>query len=133
MRVEFLTDDNPRYVLPFFVEFIRQYAGEFEITRISCCRAMGRRSRLQLLRELLLLYSPVGLVRILVSIAAAKLLGLVHISRGAKRFHTIAQLCKAYGISCEHIRNPNDEEFLSGVEARHPDVIASVACPYILK
>jgi methionyl-tRNA formyltransferase len=45
MKIEFLTQEDSLYILPFFEEFLRNYAGDFEITRISCCRAMGKRSR----------------------------------------------------------------------------------------
>ena len=41
MKIEFLTQEDSLYILPFFEEFLKNYAGEFEITRISCCRAMG--------------------------------------------------------------------------------------------
>ena len=61
MKIEFLTQEDSLYVLPFFEEFLRHYAGEFEITRMSCCRAMGKRSRVQLLQELKWLYGVTGL------------------------------------------------------------------------
>ena len=37
MKIEFLTQEDSLYVLPFFEEFLRHYASEFEISRISCC------------------------------------------------------------------------------------------------
>jgi len=52
MRIEFLTQDDPLYILPFFDEFLRNYSSEFEVLQISCCPTMGKRSRLQLLREI---------------------------------------------------------------------------------
>src|SRR3954466_12220912 len=55
-KIEFITQDDPLYVLPLFGELLRAYSGEFEITRLSCCRVMGSRPRRRLLKELLLLY-----------------------------------------------------------------------------
>ncbi len=64
MKIEFLTQEDSLYILPFFEEFLSNYAGQFEITRISCCRAMGKRSRWQLLRELMWLYGTFGLMKL---------------------------------------------------------------------
>ena len=64
MKIEFLTQEDSLYILPFFEEFLQHYSGDFEITRISCCRAMGKRSRVQLLQELKWLYGLPGLTRL---------------------------------------------------------------------
>ena len=133
MKIEFLTDDNPLYVLPFFEEFFRHHASEFEIVHISGCRAMGKRSRRQLLRELTSLYGPMGIARVLLRLARARLLGLVPRNRRARRFYTLAQLCRAYSIPFARIGSPNAAQFVSKVKQRAPDLIVSVACPYILK
>ena len=133
MKIEFLTAEDPFYVLPFFEEFLRHYWGEFEITRVSCCRAMGKRSRLQLLRELKWLYGFPGLSKLLFRAAAAKALALLPRSRRASRYYSIAQLAKAYEVKYEHISNPNQREFTDGLQQRSPELLISVACPYILK
>ena len=77
MKIEFLTQEDSLYILPFFEEFLRYYAGEFEITRISCCRAMGKRSRIQLLQELKWLYGVTGLGKLLLQAAKAKVFSLL--------------------------------------------------------
>jgi methionyl-tRNA formyltransferase len=133
MKIEFLTDDNPIYVLPFFEEFFKHYASEFEIVHISGCRAMGKRSRRQLLRALTSLYGPLGIARVLARLLKARLLGLMPRSRRATRFHTLAQLCRAYSIPFIRIQSPNTSRFVNRVRERAPDLIVSVACPYILK
>jgi methionyl-tRNA formyltransferase len=53
--------------------------------------------------------------------------------RKAARYYSIAQLAKAYGIPYEHVANPNQPEFIAGLERRAPELMVSVACPYILK
>jgi methionyl-tRNA formyltransferase len=133
MKIEFLTQEDSLYILPFFEEILQHYPGEFEITRISCCRAMGKRSRSQLLRELMWLYGATGLGKLLAQAAAAKFMALFPKARTSGRFYSIAQLAKAYGIAYEPVANPNDTEFTSALQQRSPDLLISVACPYILK
>jgi methionyl-tRNA formyltransferase len=133
MKIEFLTQEDSLYILPFFEEFFQNFAGEFEITRISCCRAMGKRSRTQLLQELMWLYGVPGLTKLVAQAGVAKALSTLPRSRSAQRFYSIAQLAKAYGIPYEHVANPNDPEFTDALQQRSPDLLISVACPYILK
>lgn len=133
MKIEFVTDDNPLYVLPFFDEFFRHFDGEFEIQRISICRPMGKRSRAKLLREMVTLYGPIGLGRIGTRIVFAKILGTFPRDKTSTKFFAISQICKAFGIPFENIGNPNADAFVEGMRLRKPDVLVSVACPYILK
>lgn len=133
LQIEFITDDNPLYVLPFFEELLANYAAELNISRISLCRPMGKRSRRDLLRQLVALYGAVGSLRLFSRLACARLLSVLPRKRGAARYFSLSQLAKAYGIECEKIANPNSAEFRTGLTARKPDLLASVACPYILK
>jgi methionyl-tRNA formyltransferase len=132
MKIEFLTDDNSLYVLPFFEEFAVEYCSEFSITQISICPPMGNRSRRRLLRELSALYGIGGIAKIIGRLARARLLGLLPLGRRSERFYTLAQLCRAYSIPFERIQNHNDASFLHSMQLRAPDLIISVACPFIL-
>jgi len=133
MRIEFLTQDDPLYILPFFDEFLRNYSSEFEVLQISCCPTMGKRSRLQLLRELAALYGIGGFTRLLSTIAKSRLLGKLPRSRSAGKFYSLEQLARAFDIPLKKIGNPNADEFVESVRQRAADAIVSVACPYILK
>ena len=133
MRIEFLTQDDPLYILPFFDEFLRNYSSEFEILQISCGPAMGKRSRLQLLRELAALYGIWGFIRLLGTIVKSRFLGKLPRSRSADKFYTLEQLAHAFDIPFKKIGNPNAHEFVDSVRQRAADVMVSVACPYILK
>lgn len=133
MRIEFLTQEDSLYVLPFFEEFLRHYSEEFEITRISCCRAMGKRRRTQLLRELMWLYGGPGLARLLFQAGIAKALAMFPRDRSAVRFYSIAQLAQAYGVKYEPVADPNSPAYAGALQQRSPDLLISVACPYILK
>ena len=133
MRIEFIADGNPIYVLPFFEEFLRNFGREFSIQQISICREMGKRSRLRLLKEMFALYGSLGLCRIGWRLLAAKLLGGLPFRRTAKQFFSIPQLCRSYGIPCMMTDNPNAEAFVGALRQRDPDLLVSVACPHILK
>jgi methionyl-tRNA formyltransferase len=133
LKVEFLTQDDPLYILPFFQELFGQYRSEFEITQVSSCQIMGARSRRKMLSELLALYRPWGFVRLASRAAVGKTLGWVPLRRSPSDALSMTQLCRALSIRYRHIGNPNDESFVSGLGARCPDLLVSVACPYILK
>lgn len=133
MRIEFLTQDDSLYILPFFEEFLVHYGHEFDITEISSCRIMGKRSRWELLRSLLVLYGAFGLLRLLAWTAWGWLSTLLPAKRNTRRFYSITRLCRAFDIPFCRIGNPNKQPFIEELRARKPDLIVSVACPYILK
>lgn len=133
MRIEFLTQDDPLYVLPFFDEFVRQYGSEFNIIHIASSATMGKRPRWQMIKELTQLYGIKGMTRLLIRLTAAKAFGKFPRKAGASRFSTLTQLCRAYGIPHAQIGSPNADEFVESVRRRAPDLLISVACPYIIK
>jgi len=133
MKIEFLTQDDPLYVLPFFDEFVRHYDSEFEIVQISTSPTMGKRPRRQMVKELAQLYGLTGMARLSGRLLRSRLAGKLPKKVGAKSYDTLAQLCRAYSIPHAPIKNPNNLEFVDRVRARRPDLLVSVACPYILK
>lgn len=133
MTIEFLTTDDPLYVLPFFAEFIPQYARDFQITRVWGCRAMGKRPRAQLIRELVCLYGAWGFTRLSSRMLRYRIAGTARKKPGSSRYYSFPQLCAAYGIPYARIGSPNSAEFIAGMKQRQPDLIISVACPFILK
>ena len=132
MKIEFLTQDDSNYILPFFDEFVRHYGTEFRIQRVSCCRAMGKRPRAKLFRELLWLYGAYGFLHLATRSVFARLMAKLPAPDNG-RAHSIAQLCRVHGIRYEEVKDPNSAGFLAGLKERAPDLIVSVACPYILK
>jgi len=131
LRVEILTQDDPLYIFPFFDEFMRNYRHEFSMARVSSSPAMGKRSRVQMIKS-----SPRSM---------AILDSRGWLSRGLfqacwencqpvnAKIHTLPQLCRAFGVRYQDIGNPNNAEFIADLQRSAPDVIVSVACPYILK
>jgi methionyl-tRNA formyltransferase len=133
MRIVFITQDDPLYILPFFDEFFRQDLGEIEVAAIFSCKTMGDRRRMRLLRELLCLYGPVGLLRLLFRNLRSKVMEHLPAKRKAKRFYSLVQICRALSVPHAFIGNPNREQFKNQIAGFSPDLLVSVACPYILK
>lgn len=131
MRIVFVTMDDPIYILPFFDEFFQLHRDGIEVAGIFSCKTMGERGRLRLLRELFVLYGPLGLVRLVGRKLGSKI--AEQLPASGKRFHSLPQLCRAFKIPHTDIGNPNQEEFRNQIAALAPDVVVSVACPYILK
>jgi methionyl-tRNA formyltransferase len=133
MRIVFITHDDPIYVLPFFDEFFRQELGEIEVAAIFSCKTMGDRGRMRLLRELFCLYGGLGLSRLLLRGVRSKIMERLPAKNSAKRFYSVEQICRTFKVPHEFIGNPNREEFRSRIAGYSPDLLVSVACPYILK
>lgn len=133
LRVEFLTQDDPLYILPFFQELFGHYRNDFEVTQVSSCQIMGTRPRSKMVSELLALYKPWGFLRLAGRAGLGKALGWMPLVRSASAALSMTQLCRALDIKYEPIGNPNEESFVSGLRSRGPDLLVSVACPYILK
>lgn len=133
LKVEFLTQDDPIYILPFFDEFLKNYHDRFEITGVFCSRPMGDRKRLQLLKELLALYGLKGFIRLVSRVVRARLLGNLPANKKSRNFYSLEQVCRAFDVPFARVKNPNDLEFISEAKRRGADVIVSVACPHILK
>lgn len=133
MRVTFLTQDDPLYILPFFHSFFAQDVKGLEVTGIFACRSMGNRNRATLLRELASLYGIPGFLKLLAlqgghRVAATLRLGLL---RG--QTHSLRELSRKYHILYQRIGNPNSPDHFGEVAAHAPEVLISVACPFILK
>jgi methionyl-tRNA formyltransferase len=133
MRIEFLTQDDPLYILPFFDEFLRNYADEFDILQISCSPMMGKRSRFQMLRELTALYGFTGMGRLLAVIVSSRIMAVLSSSRSRAKSYSLEQIAGSYRIPFKKVGNPNGAEFVESVRGREAEVLVSVACPYILK
>ncbi|KAA6458312.1 formyl transferase [Acidobacteria bacterium AB60] len=133
MRLTFVTQNDPIYVLPFFEEFFQGYSNEFSVDHILVSRVMGKRSRVKLLRELVALYTLPGLVRLGLRLLALKCLGALPAGSRPGRFSSIKHLSSTYGVSYKEIGNPNAPDVIAGIRAAQPDVLISVASPYIFK
>lgn len=133
MKIVFLTQDDPLYILPFFEEFFRLKPEQVEVQAVFTCKTMGERGRMKLLRELFHLYGPFGLARLLGRVAISRLGASLPARRNAARFYSIGQICRAFDVRHAWFGNPNKEEYRNQIAALAPDLLVSIACPYILK
>jgi len=133
MRIVFLTQDDPLYILPFFDEFFHQHLEDIEVAGIFSCKTMGDRRRLKLLGDLRCLYGTPGLLRLIFRKTAFEALGLLPRTPKSARFYSVEQICRAFRIRHELIGNPNHDQYREQIAALSPDLLVSVACPYILK
>jgi methionyl-tRNA formyltransferase len=133
MRVTFLTQDDPLYILPFFESFFDQHRGDIEVSAIFACRSMGNRKRSKLLLELLRLYGVPGFAKLLGLQAWKRLAAALRLSRLSGKGHSLRDVAEANSIPYHKIGNPNATENFNVIASHNPDVLISVACPFILK
>lgn len=133
MRVTFVTQDDPIYIMPFFEAFLAQDLGDLKIASIFASRSMGTRSRTKLVRELLQLYGATGFVKLLGLQAWHRFASALSLGRGSGLCHSLSQLAESNRIPYRSIGNPNTAEHFGAIAAEEPEMLVSVACPFILK
>jgi methionyl-tRNA formyltransferase len=122
VRVLFITEDDPLYVIEFFDVFAREYPrDEIEIAGITVSRAFNE-PRTATARRILRFYGPVDFARLAVRVAGAKL-----------RRRSIERLARERGFAVVPTGSVNDPAYLARVRELGPDVIVSVAAPEIFK
>ena len=122
MRVLFVTEDDPLYVIHFFDVFFREYPrDELEIVGITVAPAFDE-SRIATARRTLRFYGIADFTRLLGRFAAAKL-----------RRRSIEALARKESLSVLDTPSVNDPGYVDRVRRLHPDVIVSVAAPEIFK
>jgi len=122
LRIHFVTEDDPLYVIKFFETFFAVYPREtFELTVISIQEPFNE-SRVATARRVLSLYGPVDFARLSCRVTIQKLRG-----------RSIAALALREGMSLVATKSVNDPEFIRRVRISRPDVIVSVAAPEIFR
>ena len=122
LRVLFVTEDDPLYVIRFFDVFLAEYPREeLEICGITIDRAFHE-SIWKTLGRMHGLYGPWGLVRQGLRFADARL-----------RDRSIASLARSAGVAILPTKSVNDLEYIKKVRTLVPDVIVSVAAPEIFR
>jgi methionyl-tRNA formyltransferase len=120
LRILFITEDDPLYVIEFFDSFLDAYPRErLEVTGITVSRAFNE-SRLSTARRVLRLYGARDFARLAARFAHAKL-----------RRRSIESLARRSAIQLLPTDSVNDPEYVRRVRELAPDVIVSVAAPEI--
>ena len=133
MRVTVLTQDDPLYILPFFETFLALDLQDIEITSIFACRSMGNRKRTKLIAELVRLFGVEGFLRLAGLQLWQRSAAALRLGRVSGNCYSLPELAKSRGIPYQRIGNPNAEEHFASIAATAPEVLISVACPFLLK
>lgn len=122
LRVLFVTEDDPLYVIRFFEVFFREYPAEaIEVCGITIDRPFHEPAW-KTLRRMIGLYGLLGVVRVSARFLRARLSG-----------RSIARLASRRSIPMFPTRSVNAPEYLERVRRLSPDVIVSVAAPEIFR
>jgi methionyl-tRNA formyltransferase len=122
LRVLFVTEDDPIYVIRFFDTFLAEYPREeFEVLGVTIV-APFRESLAATAKRVLRVYGAAASARLGVKFAAAKL-----------RRRSIAALARRAGIPLVPAASVNDPEYVARVRELGPDVVVSVAAPEIFR
>jgi methionyl-tRNA formyltransferase len=122
LRLQFITEDDPLYVIRFFDVFLDEYPrDEFEIVGITIARPF-RESRRATATRMLRFYGRRDFLRLLGRFGAAKL-----------RRRSIERLAVRSGIPVIPTGSVNDAAYVARIAAGAPDVIVSVAAPEIFR
>jgi len=132
-RFVFITQEDPFYVRIFFEEFFAKYPDRARVAAVVIAPSMGKRSLAQLARQMYDFYGPVDFVRMGFRYVFYKLAQKLPRSASAKKFYSIAQVCRAYGVPVIVTPSVNAPEFLADLKKLDAALVASVAAPQIFK
>lgn len=122
LRVLFITEDDPLYVIRFFDVFLAEYPrDEIHLCGITVDRAFHE-PLWETLRRLQQFYGSWGVARLGLRFLRAKLSG-----------RSIASLASAEGVPQLETISVNASDYINRVKALSPDVIVSVAAPEVFK
>jgi methionyl-tRNA formyltransferase len=122
LRVYFVTENDPLYVIRFFEVFFDEYPREeFEISGMTI-EAPFHESSAATAKRILTLYGPTNFSRLLARSVARKL-----------RRRSIAALARREGIPLVPASSVNHPAFVRHLRTLQPDVIVSVAAPEIFR
>ena len=122
LRVFFVTEEDPLYVIRFFDIFFAEYPrDEFEICGITVDRAFHE-PIWKTLRRMQDFYGPWEVFRQGMRFMHARLRG-----------RSIEALARAVGVPIVPARSVNRPEYIERLHAMAPDIVVSVAAPEIFK
>jgi methionyl-tRNA formyltransferase len=120
VRLLFVTEDDPLYVIHFFEVFLQEYPrGEFEIVGITVGRPFDE-LKIVTARRMLRFYGVADFIRLLLRLGGARV-----------RRRSIQALARRESILLLPTRSVNDAAYVHRVRQLSPDVIVSVAAPEI--
>lgn len=133
LRILFITQDDPFYVLLFFEEFFKKYKPLDEIKGVVIAQAMGKKSLFKLAHQMYDFYGRIDFMKMGLKYATYRLLATVPNFLRKDGCFSLAQLCRHYGVPIIHESHINSKEFLHRLKGMNLDLIISVAAPVIFK
>ena len=122
LRLLFVTQDDPFYVIQFFDVFFAEYPrDEFQLVGITIAAAF-RESRIATTKRMLRFYGLVDFGRVLTRFVRARLRG-----------RSIAARAERERVPLLATKSVNDPTYVDRIRALAPDVIVSVAAPEIFE
>ncbi|RMH26348.1 MAG: formyl transferase [Planctomycetota bacterium] len=122
LRLLFVTEDDPLYVIRFFEVFFDEYPkDQIEIVGVSVQDAFHE-PIWKTARRMLRFYGPIDFIRLCFRYIRVKLRG-----------DSIAKLAARKGLPVVPCGSVNDPAYIAKARELQPDVIASVAAPEIFK
>jgi len=122
LRLVFVTEDDPLYVIKFFEVFFDEYPSDLiEIVGV-CVQEAFHEPKWKTAKRIFNFYGPIDFFRLLARYFRVKLRG-----------DSIAKLAKEKGLPVVGCVSVNDPAFIERLSALEPDIVASVAAPEIFK
>jgi methionyl-tRNA formyltransferase len=136
MKIIFFTQEDPFYVKIFFDEFLRIYPRREDIRAVVISRPMGKKSSLQLARQMYEFYGIADFLRVGSRYAFIKLMGARKVgfaSLDSVKTYTLRQLMESYGLNVIERSDLNSANFCQMIGQYEADLFISVASPIIFK
>ncbi len=122
LKLVFVTEDDPLYVIRFFEVFFDEYpTDQIEIIGVSVQEAFHE-PKWKTAKRIFNFYGSIDFFRLLARYFKVKLRG-----------DSIVKLAQAKGLPIVECGSVNDPEYIAKLEALEPDIVASVAAPEIFK
>lgn len=122
LKLIFVTEDDPLYVIRFFEVFFDEYpTDDIEIIGVSVQEAFHE-PKWKTAKRIFNFYGPIDFFKLLARYFKVKLRG-----------DSIVKLANAKGLPVIECGSVNDTDYIAKLEALEPDIVASVAAPEIFK
>jgi len=132
LSVVFVTQDDPFYVRIFFEEFVQACEERGEIKAVVIAPAMGK-GFVGLLRQMYSFYGAGNFVWVGTRYLLHKVVSKLPAWARGRRFFSVEQVCRHYGVRVMRTRDLNSPEFLAQLAQWRPDLIVSVAAPQVFR
>lgn len=130
-RVVFVSQEDPFYVRLFFEEFLKSYPKRWEVAAVVFAPPMGKRSVIDLAKQMYQFYGLVDFLRVGTRYVSYKVRSRLPVMGG--RFFSVRQVCRYHGVPVLDVDSVNGESFLDVLRASKPDLVISVAAPQVFR